>query len=80
MHTTLRQAEHIAENYGLNQDAARAIALCQSNVDYTRYLTALVAGEGVSTEGSQSGISLPKEELQDVLPEEEELNQPGFAD
>ncbi len=70
----------LEENYGLNQDAARAIALCQSNVDYTRYLTALVAGEGISTEGSQSGISLPKEELQDVLPEEEELNQPGFAD
>lgn len=70
----------LEENYGLNQDTARAIALCQSNVDYTRYLTALVAGGDISTDGSQSGISLPKEELQDVLPEEEELGQPGFAD
>lgn len=70
----------LEENYGLNQDTARAIALCQSNVDYTRYLTALVAGEGISTDGSQSGISLPEEELQDVLPAEEELNQPEFAD
>ncbi len=70
----------LEENYGLNQDTARAIALCQSNVDYTRYLTALVAGGDISTDGSQSGISLPKEELQDVLPEEEELSQPGFAD
>lgn len=70
----------LEENYGLNQDTARAIALCQSNVDYTRYLTALVAGGDISTDGSQGGISLPKEELQDVLPEEEELSQPGFAD
>lgn len=70
----------LQDNYGVNQDAARAIALCSSNVDYTRYLTALVTGESISTGGNQGGISLPEEELQDVLPAEEELNQPGFAD
>lgn len=70
----------LQDNYGVNQDAARAIALCPSNVDYTRYLTALITGEGISTGGEQGGISLPEEEFQDVLPAEEELNQPGFAD
>ncbi len=74
----------LEDNYGVNQDAARAIALCQSNVDYTRYLTALIEGTGVSMAGSQggsqSGLTLPDEELRDVLPAEEELDQPGFAD
>ena len=74
----------LEENYGVNQDAARAIAFCQSNVDYTRYLTALIEGTGVSVAGSQGGseggLALPDEELKDVLPAEEELDQPGFAD
>lgn len=74
----------LEENYGVNQDAARAIAFCQSNVDYTRYLTALIEGTGVSVAGSQDGseggLALPDEELKDVLPAEEELDQPGFAD
>ncbi|MBD5535405.1 MAG: hypothetical protein HDQ99_07095 [Lachnospiraceae bacterium] len=74
----------LKDNYGVNQDAARAIALCQSNVDYTRYLTALIEGTGVSMAGSQGesqgGLALPDEELRDVLPAEEELDQPGFAD
>lgn len=75
-----RVIQILEENYGLNQEAARAIALCKSNVDYTRYLTALIGGEGVSLDGSQGGIALPEEELPDVLPEEGELNQPDFAD
>ncbi|MDE5680527.1 MAG: hypothetical protein K2I01_08915, partial [Lachnospiraceae bacterium] len=75
-----RVIQILADNYGVDQDAARAIALCQSNVDYTRYLTALIAGTGVSVGGNQGGIALPDEELQDVLPVEEELDQPGFAD
>lgn len=70
----------LEENYGIDQDTARAIVRSKSNVDYTRYLTALIAGQGVSTDGSAGGIVLPQEELQDKLPEEEELNQPGFAD
>lgn len=70
----------LEDNYGVNQDTARAIALCQSNVDYTRYLTALIEGTGVSTGGSEGGLALPEEELKDVLPAEEELDRPGFAD
>ncbi|MDE5802103.1 MAG: hypothetical protein K2I22_04190 [Lachnospiraceae bacterium] len=74
----------LEDNYGVDQDAARAIALCQSNVDYTRYLTALIEGTGVSMAGSQDegqgGLTLPDEDLKDVLPAEEELDQPGFAD
>lgn len=70
----------LEDSYGVDQDAARAIAFCQSNVDYTRYLTALITGTGVSVGGNQSGIALPDEELQDVLPAEEELDRPGFAD
>lgn len=70
----------LEDNYSVNQDVARAIALCQSNVDYTRYLTALIEGTGVSMAGSQGGLALPDEELKDVLPAEEELERPGFAD
>lgn len=70
----------LEENYGLTQDEARAIALCDSNVEYTKYLTALSEGKRVSADGSTGGIILPETEVQDILPAEEELQQPGFAD
>lgn len=74
-----RMLQIVQENYGLTEEEARAIALCESNVDYTRYLTALAEGETVSAEGGEGKIVLPKEELQDVLPAEEELTKPDFA-
>lgn len=67
----------LSENYGLSQEDARAIALCESNVDYTRYLTALTGGD---VSGGNGSIELPKEEMQDILPEEEEMITPDFAD
>lgn len=70
----------LADNYGLTKEDARAIALCESNVDYTRYLTALTGGESISGDGGEGSITLPEEEMQDVLPAEEELAQPNFAD
>ncbi|MGN1147193.1 MAG: hypothetical protein ACI4TB_02145, partial [Lachnospiraceae bacterium] len=70
----------LSDNYGLTREDARAIALCESNVDYTRYLTALTEGESISGDGGEGSITLPEEEMQDVLPAEEELAQPNFAD
>ena len=70
----------LEENYGLTQEEARAIALCDSNIDYTRYLTALSEGKSVSFDGSTGGVTLPETEIQDLLPAEEELQQSGFMD
>lgn len=70
----------LEDNYGLTQDVARAIALCESDVDYTRYLTALTEGSSVTEEGGGGSITLPSEGMPDVLPAEEELTQPNFVD
>lgn len=70
----------LEENYGLTQEAASVIAQCKSNVEYTRYLTALTEGQHITTEEGGEGIHLPKEELEDLLPEEGELKTPNFAD
>ena len=65
----------LKDNYGLSQEEAHAIAACDSNADYTRYLTALVQG-GLEN----NGVFVPEEEMQDVLPAEDELGKPEFAD
>lgn len=70
----------LEESYGLTQEDARSIALCKSNVEYTRYLTALVEGQRVSSEGSGEGIVLPEEEMEDILPAETEMDQPEFIE
>ncbi|HKM34909.1 MAG TPA: hypothetical protein VJY54_09215 [Lachnospiraceae bacterium] len=70
----------LKEQYDVTEEDARAIADCKSNVDYTRYLTALVGGETVSSDVNADGIVLPKQEIEDVLPAEEELVEPDFTD
>lgn len=72
--------EILNRDYGLSRETAHAIADCESKVDYTRYLTALAAGEQISISGSGEGLPLPERELQDVLPAEEELLPPVFID
>lgn len=62
----------LQEKYGISETDARAIVGCQSNVTYTRYLTALAEGEELSLE-SGAELTLPPEELTDVLPSELEL-------
>lgn len=64
--------EILQTSYGISQEEAHIIAACESNVEYTRYLTALIGGDG--------GVTMPDEGMQDVLPEEEELLNPDFAD
>lgn len=61
-------------SYGVSQEEAHKIAACESNVEYTRYLTALIGGE------SDTGMQVEDDEMQDVLPQEEELANPDFAD
>lgn len=70
----------LERDYGLSREAAHAIASCDSKVDYTRYLTALAAGEQISAGGTGEGLALPETQMQDVLPEEEELLPPTFLD
>lgn len=70
----------LERDYGLTREAAHTIAFCDSKVDYTRYLTALAAGERISAGGSGEGLTLPETQMQDVLPEEEELLPPTFLD
>lgn len=70
----------LSDNYGLSEQDARAIAFCDNNVEYTRYLTALTEGKRISGESGEGDIILPKEELEDVLPAEEELIKPEFKD
>ena len=64
----------LKNEYGLTQEDAMIIAQCSSNVEYTRYLTAVVEGKKVSTD-SNSDIRLPEDEPEDLLPEEEEFIQ-----
>lgn len=72
--------EILERDYGLSREAAHAIADCNNKVDYTRYLTALAAGEQISISGSEEGLPLPETEMQDILPAEEELLPPAFMD
>ena len=65
----------LKDNYGLSQDEAHAIATCDANAEYTRYLTALTQG-GLEN----NGVFVPEGEMQDVLPAEGELGNPEFAD
>lgn len=63
----------LKDKYGVSETDARAIVNCQSNVDYTRYLTALTEGKSVSGEAGGE-LTLPPEELEDMLPPETEMD------
>ncbi len=80
----MEMIEILEADYGLSQADAIAIAFCESNVQYTRYLTALVEGESISTEGGTGdgtgGLVLPEAGVDDMLPAEEELPTQNFAD
>lgn len=66
----------VLENtYGVSRKEAHAIAACESDVEYTRYLTALVQG-GLES----NGVNVPQDDMQDILPVEEELGNPEFTD
>jgi len=73
----------LEEDYGLSKADAIAIAYCESNVQYTRYLTALLAGESISAgngDGVGGSLNLPESGADDILPAEEELPDQNFAD
>ena len=63
----------LKDKYGVSETDARAIVNCQSDVDYTRYLTALTEGRSVSG-GAGGELTLPPEELEDMLPPETEMD------
>ncbi len=70
----------LERDYGLSREEAHAIANCEKNVDYTRYLTALAAGEEIPADGGEAIPPLPEDSMQDILPEEEELHPPVFLE
>lgn len=74
----------LEEKYDLSKEDAIAIAGCESNVQYTRYLTALVEGDRILSGGDvvdeNGGLVLPEPAVDDVLPAEDELPQQNFAD
>lgn len=73
----------LEDDYGLGQADAIAIAYCESNVQYTRYLTALLEGKTIpvgSGDGAEGSLILPDSETDDILPAEEELSNQNFAD
>lgn len=66
----------VLENtYGVSRKEAHAIAACESDIEYTRYLTALVQG-GLES----NGVNVPQDDMQDILPAEDELGNPEFTD
>lgn len=67
----------LLEEYQVTEEDARMIADCSKDVDYTRYLTAIISGEGVARD--ETGQST-EEGLQDVLPEESELPDTNFTE
>lgn len=65
----------LAEEYGLSEKEAKAIATTNSDVEYTRYLNAIISGE-VNVKPENGGF----EELPGLLPEEEELPDTNFSE
>lgn len=76
----------LAEKYGLSEDDAKQIVACESNLEYTRCLAGLIAGEGA---GQLPGAIVPpgtedlpetETDVPDPLPEEQEMTDVIFSD
>ena len=65
----------LSEEYGLGEKEAKAIAAVNSDVEYTRYLTAIIEGKKISGVGDDNEEALPG-----LLPEEEELPDTKFSE
>lgn len=79
----------LAEKYGITEAEALAIADIKSDIKYTRAVTALVEGKGYGGDmPSDEPGTAPEEEpsadeegtLQDLLPEEAEMEEGNFVD
>lgn len=64
----------LSEEYGLSEKEAKAIANLSSDVEYTRYLTAVIEGRSIPDMEEET------EELPGLLPEEEELPDTKFSE
>ncbi|MBQ7956269.1 MAG: hypothetical protein IJ282_11040 [Lachnospiraceae bacterium] len=64
----------LASEYQLSEKEAKAIAGLNNDVEYTRYLTAVIAGKSISD------LEDTSEELPGLLPEEEELPDINFSE
>ncbi|MBD5461088.1 MAG: hypothetical protein HDR26_09145 [Lachnospiraceae bacterium] len=69
----------LSERYGVSEDDAKRIVSCESDLEYTRYLAALIWGENVE---DLPGIVSPKTEPEskDLLPEEQEMTNADVSD
>ncbi len=74
----------LSESYGLTEEDAREIAALARDVEYTRTVTAIAQGQvyGGNTESNgpdEEEIQVP-DQMEDPLPEEEELGGDTFID
>lgn len=65
----------LSQEYGLGEKDAKAIAALNSDVEYTKYLTAIIEGKKISGVGDDN-----EEALSGLLPEEEELPDTKFSE
>jgi len=65
----------LQENYGLDEEGVRVIALCDNKVEYTRMLDTLINGGTVDIKEEPATDT---EDLPDLLPEEEETDDTEF--
>lgn len=70
----------LADEYGLSADVAKIVAETESDIEYTRYLTAIAKGEDISGLLQSELIQENDGEISDFLPEEEELPDGNFMD
>lgn len=71
--------DHLNQDYGINEEEAREINSCDSET-YSRKIHSVVNGEGFPAQGQKAdeeGKTQDNNELQDILPEEEDLIQAG---
>lgn len=65
----------LSQEYGLGEKEAKAIVALNSDVEYTKYLTAIIEGKKISGVGDDNEEALPG-----LLPEEEELPDTKFSE
>lgn len=65
----------LLENYGLDEEGVRGIAFCDNKVEYTRMLDTLINGGTVDIKEEPATDT---ENLPDLLPEEEEIDDTEF--
>ena len=68
--------EHLNLDYGVSEEMAFEINACEENKDYSKRIYGIVNGTD-SVDSSSEETQKPQEEVQDILPEEEDIIDEG---